>query len=87
MRGRIVKNLKRIELTVKRLRPLTEAIITRGGVSVRDVNPSTMASKKIAGLYFAGETIDIDALTGGFNLQLAFSTGALAGSSAAQEGC
>ena len=85
MRASIIDHIKRIELTVRRLRPLTEAIITRGGVSVKDVNPSTMASKRIGGLYFAGETIDIDALTGGFNLQLAFSTGALAGSSAAQE--
>lgn len=85
MRAAIVENVKRIHLTVKRLRPLTEAIVTRGGVSVKDVNPSTMASKKIAGLYFAGETLDVDALTGGFNLQLAFSTGALAGSGAAQE--
>ena len=85
MRAAIIRNVKHIELTVKRLRPLTEAIVTRGGVSVKDVNPSTMASKRIAGLYFAGETLDIDALTGGCNLQLAFSTGALAGSSAAQE--
>jgi len=85
MRACIVKNIKHIELTVKKLRPLTEAIVTRGGVSVKDINPSTMESKKIARLYFAGETMDIDALTGGFNLQLAFSTGALAGASAAQE--
>ena len=87
MRAVIIKNIKHIELTVKRLRPLTEAIVTRGGVSVKDINPSTMESKKVAGLYFAGETVDIDALTGGFNLQLAFSTGALAGSCAAQEEC
>ncbi len=87
MRASIIRNIKHIELTVRRLRPLTEAIVTRGGVSVREINPSTMESKKVPGLYFAGETIDIDALTGGFNLQLAFSTGALAGSSAAQEGC
>jgi len=85
MRTRIIENIKRIPLTVKRLRPLTEAIITRGGVSVKEINPSTMESKKLPGLYFAGETIDIDALTGGFNLQLAFSTGALAGKNAAQE--
>ena len=85
MRASIIKNIKRIELTVKRLRPLTEAIVTRGGVSVKEINPSTMESKKVPGLYFAGETIDIDALTGGFNLQLAFSTGALAGKNAAQE--
>lgn len=85
MRARIVKNIKHIELTVKRLRPLSEAIVTRGGVSVKEVNPSTMASKRIGGLYFAGETLDIDALTGGFNLQLAFSTGALAGMNAARQ--
>lgn len=85
MRASLMKNIKRIELTVKRLRPLTEAIITRGGVSVKEINPSAMESKKVKGLYFAGETIDIDALTGGFNLQLAFSTGALAGKNAAQE--
>ena len=85
MRASISENIKRIPLTVKRLRPLTEAIITRGGVSVKEINPSTMESKKLPGLYFAGETIDIDALTGGFNLQLAFSTGALAGKNAAQE--
>ncbi len=86
MRASIIENVKRIPLTVRRLRPLTEAIVTRGGVSVKDVNPSTMESKKIGGLYFAGETLDIDALTGGFNLQIAFSTGALAGANAAQEG-
>ncbi len=85
MRQALVDRLKRLELTVKRLRSLDEAIITRGGVSVREINPSTMASKRVKGLYFAGETIDIDALTGGFNLQLAFSTGALAGASAAAE--
>ncbi len=85
MRAEIIKNIKHITLTVKRLRPLTEAIVTRGGVSVKEINPSTMESKRVGGLYFAGETIDIDALTGGFNLQLAFSTGALAGTSAAQE--
>ena len=71
-------------LTVKALRGLNEAIVTRGGVNTADVNSSTMESKRVAGLYFAGETLDIDALTGGFNLQLAFSTGALAGRSAAE---
>ena len=58
----------------KRLRPLTEAIVTRGGVSVKDINPSTMESKKVGGLYFAGEVIDCDAYTGGFNLQIAWAT-------------
>ena len=60
-----------------------EAIITRGGVYVKDVNPSTMESKRLPGLYFAGEVLDVDALTGGFNLQVAWSTGYLAGTSAA----
>ena len=68
----------------KRLRPLTEAIVTRGGVSVKEINPSTMESKKVGGLYFAGEMIDVDAHTGGYNLQIAFATGALAGKSAAK---
>lgn len=76
--GQLIKNLP---LTVAGLRGFEEAIITRGGVSVRDVNPSTMESKKVRGLYFAGEVLDLDALTGGFNLQIAWSTGHLAGSS------
>ena len=71
-------------LTPLKLRGFSEAIITRGGVSVRDVNPSTMESKRLPGLYFAGEMLDLDATTGGFNLQIAFSTGALAGKSAAK---
>ena len=83
-RRTIVRLLKAMPLTVKRLRGLEEAIVTRGGVVTADINPSTMESKRVPGLYFAGETIDIDALTGGFNLQLAFSTGALAGQSAAE---
>ncbi len=76
--GRLIKNLP---LTVTGTRGFEEAIITRGGVSVRDVNPSTMESKKVGGLYFAGEVLDLDALTGGFNLQIAWSTGYLAGNS------
>ena len=68
-------------MTVTGIRDYNEAIITRGGVSTKDVNPSTMESKKVSGLYFAGETLDLDALTGGFNLQIAWSTGWLAGSS------
>ena len=64
-----------------RSRGFSEAIITQGGVSVRDVDPSTMESRKVGGLYFAGEVLDLDALTGGFNLQIAWSTGFLAGSS------
>lgn len=71
--------LKNLEFTVTGVRPIEEAIITRGGVSVREINPSTMESKLVRGLYFAGEVIDVDAYTGGFNLQIAFSTGYLAG--------
>ena len=76
--------LKDLPLTPASLRGFEEAIITRGGVSVKEVNPSTLESKSIPGLYFAGEVLDIDATTGGFNLQIAFSTGALAGKSAAE---
>ena len=69
--GRLLKHLT---LHITRLRPVEEAIITRGGVSVKEINPNTMESKLCPGLYFAGEIIDCDALTGGFNLQIAFST-------------
>ena len=79
--GELIKNLP---LTVTGTRPFAEAIITKGGVSVKDVNPSTMESKNVTGLYFAGELLDLDALTGGFNLQIAWSTGHLAGESAAK---
>lgn len=75
--------LKGIPLTLTGTRGLSEAVITRGGVEVREINPSTLMSKKIPGLFFAGELIDVDALTGGYNLQIAFSTGVLAGRSAA----
>lgn len=85
-RKKLVQLLKNVPLTPKRLRGFEEAIVTRGGVSVKDINPSTMESKKVQGLYFAGEVIDVDATTGGFNLQVAFSTGALAGKSAANRG-
>lgn len=77
----LIRLLKNFPCTVTGLRGFNEAIITRGGVSVREINPSTMESKKVKGLYFAGEIIDADALTGGFNLQIAWSTGYLAGSS------
>lgn len=83
-RKTIVKLLKALPLTAKGFRGLNEAIITRGGVEVKSINPSTLESKIIKSLYFAGEVIDVDALTGGFNLQIAFSTGALAGKSAAE---
>lgn len=74
--------LKDLTLTPASLRGFDEAIITRGGVSVKEINPSTLESRKIPGLYFAGEVLDVDATTGGFNLQIAWSTGALAGRSA-----
>lgn len=73
-RERIKRLLKRFELTPLKLRPIDEAIITRGGVSVKEINSASMESKLVKGLYFAGETIDVDALTGGYNLQIAFST-------------
>ena len=74
---------KALEFTLTGLRGYKEAIITQGGISVKDVNPSTMESKKIRGLYFAGEILDLDAVTGGFNLQIAWSTGWAAGKAAA----
>ena len=69
-------------LTFDGLRGMDEAIITRGGVNVKEINPTTMESKLVKGLYFAGEVLDIDAVTGGFNLQVAWSTGYTAGLSA-----
>ena len=78
-RLRLVTILKGMEFTVTGCRDLNEAIITMGGISVKEINPSTMESKLVKGLYFAGEMIDVDALTGGFNLQIAWSTGCLAG--------
>ncbi len=83
-RAQLLSILKALPLTPKCLRGFDEAIITRGGVNVKQVNPSTMESKLVQGLYFAGELLDLDAATGGFNLQIAFSTGALAGKSASQ---
>lgn len=84
-RARLAELLKGLPLTPAGLHGFEEAIVTRGGVSVKEINPSTMESKIVRGLYFAGEMIDVDAMTGGFNLQIAFSTGALAGKSAAEE--
>ncbi len=81
MRATLVELLKDIRLTVTDFRPIDEAIVTSGGVSVSEIDPKTMKSKIIDGLYFAGEVIDVDAYTGGFNLQIAFSTGHLAGNS------
>ncbi|WP_353097125.1 NAD(P)/FAD-dependent oxidoreductase [Tissierella praeacuta] len=71
--------IKKFPITFKSFRPIDEAIVTSGGVSTKEINPSTMESKKVSGLYFAGEVIDVDALTGGYNLQIAYSTGYLAG--------
>lgn len=76
-----VKLIKAFPVTLSGFRDFNEAIITRGGVSVKEMNPSTMESKLVKGLYFAGEVLDLDALTGGFNLQIAWSTGYLAGDS------
>lgn len=83
-RAAIVQVLKALPMTILGTRPLSEAIVTRGGVDVRNLRPATMASRLAEGLYFAGETIDVDAHTGGYNLQIAFATGALAGKSAAK---
>lgn len=83
-RASLLHTLKHFTVQVSGKRPIAEAIVTTGGVSVREINPKTMESKKCAGLYFAGEVLDVDAYTGGFNLQIAWSTGRLAGLSAAQ---
>ena len=80
-RRQLMTMLKSLPLTVRSPRPIEEAIVTRGGVSVREINPATMASKIVPNLFFAGEVIDVDAHTGGYNLQIAWSTGALAGHS------
>ncbi len=84
-RAAVLRLLKDFPVTVKGFRPIDEAIVTRGGVSVKELNPGTMESKKVAGLYFAGEVVDVDAYTGGFNLQIAFSTAVLAAKSAAEK--
>ncbi len=78
-RARIVKALKCFEISINGIRPIEEAIITSGGISTKEINPKTMESKIVKGLYFAGEIIDVDSLTGGFNLQIAWSTGFTAG--------
>jgi predicted Rossmann fold flavoprotein len=84
-RGRLRELLQSLRIPLDGFRPIEEAIVTKGGVSVREINPKTMESKLCAGLFFAGEVLDVDAYTGGYNLQIAFSTGALAGASAASE--
>lgn len=82
-RRALVSLLKSLRLDIVRFRPIDEAIVTRGGVCVKEISPKTMESKLCGGLYFAGEVIDVDAYTGGFNLQIAFSTGIAAGRAAA----
>lgn len=81
MRAKLVNILKDLKVTVMSFRPIEEAIITSGGVSTKEIDPKTMESKLVGGLYFAGEVIDVDAYTGGFNLQIAFSTGVCAANS------
>jgi len=78
-RKRLLNILKKLEFTIKDFRPVEEAIITSGGINIKEINPKTMESKIVKGLYFAGEIIDVDAYTGGFNLQIAYSTGYTAG--------
>ena len=81
-RGRLVSCTKEFSLTVRCLRGFNEAVITAGGVSVKEIRPDTMESKKVEGLYFAGEVLDLDARTGGYNLQIAWTTGHAAGAAA-----
>lgn len=78
-RKKLVKLFKNFVINIKSFRPIEEAIITSGGISIKEINPKTMQSKKVTGLYFAGEIIDVDSYTGGFNLQIAYSTGYTAG--------
>ena len=82
-RRALVGLFKSFSFDIYGFRPIDEAIITSGGINVKEISPKDMQSKLIGGLYFAGEVIDVDAYTGGFNLQIAFSTGYLAGTSAA----
>ena len=84
-RRTILENTKRFTVKIAGKRPVAEAIVTSGGVSTKEINPRTMESKLCPGLYFAGEIIDCDGYTGGFNLQIAWATGALAGRAAAAE--
>lgn len=84
-RSRLLELFKELKLTVNGCRGYGEAIITGGGVNVKEIDPKTMGSRLVNGLYFAGEVMDVDALTGGFNLQIAWSTGALAGKSAGEK--
>ncbi len=86
-REKLRSHLQCLPIPIRGCRPLEEAIVTRGGVDVKEIHPGTMESRRVSGLWFAGELIDVDAHTGGFNLQIAWSTGALAGKSAAEKLC
>ena len=81
-RKKLLDHIKKFTLDIKKIKGISHAVITRGGVSLKEIDPRTMGAKKIEGLYFAGEVIDVDGDTGGFNLQIAFSTGYLAGENA-----
>ena len=81
----LINTIKSLKLTVLDFNDISEAIVTSGGVKISEINPKTMESKLCEGLYFAGEVIDCDGYTGGFNLQIAFSTGHLAGISASNK--
>ena len=78
-RAKLVEVIKNLQVNITGFMPIDIAIVTSGGVDVKDINPKTMESKLVKGLYFAGDVLDIDAYTGGFNLQIAFSTGYAAG--------
>ena len=86
-RRRLLETLKGLTVPISGPRPIEEAIVTSGGIKVSEVNPQTMESKKVPGLYFAGELLDVDAYTGGFNLQIAWATGRAAGEAAAEAVC
>ena len=85
-RRALLETIKRFDVPISGTRPVSEAIVTSGGIKVSEINPSTMESKKCPGLYFAGEIMDVDAYTGGFNLQIAWATGHMAGTHAALDG-
>ena len=78
-RTRLVKLLKNFEIEIEGFGDIKEAIVTKGGINIKEINPKTMESKLVQGLFFAGEIIDVDAYTGGFNLQIAYSTGYTSG--------
>ena len=79
-----METLKDLTIHISGPRPVSDAIVTAGGIKVGEIDPKTMASKQVSGLFFAGEVMDVDAYTGGFNLQIAWATGRVAGESAAQ---